>query len=81
MQKIELIDTGVRQLSKSQPLGCDFEGIGTDAESALDDLLHNLQVAGYDVTGLEARIRSEWNPTMAEGDGMNTYYQLQLRLT
>ncbi len=42
-------------------------GEGTDAESALDDLLEGLSVL-RDITGLEGRIKSEWNPSMEEGD-------------
>lgn len=38
-------------------------GYGSECESALDDLLHTLQVRGYDVGGLEGDIKSKWNPT------------------
>ena len=53
-----------------------FWGRGTDAESALDDLLESLS-AYYDVTGLEGRIKSEWGPSMREGDfDEDTHYKL-----
>jgi len=49
-------------------------GIGTDAQSALEDLLESLAY-DYDVTDLEGRIQSEWLPTSSEeGDGDVTYY-------
>jgi len=51
-------------------------GIGTDAESALDDLLENLVFC--DVTGLEGRIKSEWDPSREEGDSDITYYCIRL---
>lgn len=38
-------------------------GWGSECESALDDLLHTLQVRGYDVGGLEGDIKERWNPT------------------
>ena len=44
-----------------------FCGAGTDAESALDDLLEGLSVQ-HVITGLEGRIKSEWSPSMEEGD-------------
>jgi len=53
-------------------------GLGTDAESALDCLLHNLQDHGYDVEGLEARIKAVWNPSTGEGNGATTFYHLYL---
>jgi len=53
-------------------------GVGTDAESALDDLLHNLQEGGYDVAGLEGEIKSDWNPSEDEGDGETEEYRLVL---
>jgi hypothetical protein len=51
-------------------------GVGTDAESALDDLLENLSC--FDVTGLEGRIKSEWGPSSEEGDCDITYYCIRL---
>lgn len=55
-------------------------GMGTDAESALDDLLQNLQENDYDVEGLAARIRMVWNPSTEEGNGATTFYHLYLRI-
>ncbi len=37
-------------------------GHGSESESALDDLLHTLQVESYNVGGLEGRIKDVWNP-------------------
>jgi len=61
-------------------LGDGFEcGVGTDAESALDDLLAELSKY-HDITGLEGRIKSEWEPSDAEGDSdSDTYYCLMLK--
>jgi hypothetical protein len=53
-------------------------GVGTDAESALDDLLHTMQECGYDVAGLEGQIKEGWEPSMEEGDGRKFYYHLGL---
>ena len=52
-------------------------GAGTDAESALDDLLEYL-AQGHDVTGLEGRIKAEWDPSSEEGDCDITYYCIHL---
>ncbi len=49
-------------------------GVGTDAESALDDMLYLLQDQDYDITGLEGQVREEWEPSSEEGDGENCYY-------
>jgi len=50
-------------------------GAGTDAESALDDLLEGLSVL-HDITGLEGRIKSEWNPSTEEGEwDKDTHYK------
>ena len=49
-------------------------GVGTDAESALDDMLHLMQEDGYDITGLEGQIKEGWEPSQDEGDGVNCYY-------
>ncbi len=54
-----------------------FYGIGTDAESALDDLLYALSER-FDITGVEGRIKDVWNPTEDEGDGEDRYYHLGL---
>jgi len=53
-------------------------GEGTDAESALDDLLHKLSVRGFDVGGLEGCIKIVWMPNEDEGDGETTRYYLGL---
>lgn len=49
-------------------------GVGTDAESALDDMLHMMQEADYDITGLEGQIKDFWNPSQEEGDGKGCFY-------
>ena len=49
-------------------------GVGTDAESALDDMLHLMQEDDYDVTGLEGQIKEDWEPSTDEGDGVGCYY-------
>jgi len=56
---------------------CSEIGIGTDAESALDDLLQSLSDFS-DVTGLEGRIKAEWYPSREEGDCDVTYYCIRL---
>ena len=48
-------------------------GVGTDAESALDDMLHLMQ-DDYDITGLEGQIKEGWEPSQEEGDGVSCYY-------
>jgi hypothetical protein len=48
-------------------------GFGTDAESALDDMLHLMQEQDYDITGLEGQIKEDWEPGQDEGDG-DCYY-------
>jgi hypothetical protein len=77
----QLKDFGVQGIYQSQ----DFDphnykhtcyGQGTDAESALDVLLENLATSGFDLTGLEGRIKDEWSPSTEEGDGATTYYCL-----
>jgi len=84
--KFNLIDTRLGTLPDDQldelvqhgPWNQIIHGIGTDAESALDDLLHTLQERGYDVGGLESRIKEVWNPTDEEGDGAGINYHLYL---
>jgi len=49
-------------------------GVGTDAESALEDMFHLMQECDYDITGLEGQIKERWNPSSDEGDGKNCYY-------
>ncbi len=48
-------------------------GVGTDVESALDDMLHLMQ-EDYDITGLEVQIKEDWEPSQDEGDGKGCYY-------
>jgi len=52
---------------------CACYGRGTDAESALDDLLEYMATHGFDITGLEGRIKSRWEPSMEEGAGDTQY--------
>jgi hypothetical protein len=47
-------------------------GVGTDAESALDDMFQLLD--DYDVAGLEGEIKSRWNPSDEEGNGCDLWY-------
>jgi hypothetical protein len=49
-------------------------GVGTDAESALDDMLHLMQEQDFDITGLEGQIKEGWEPSTDEGDGVGCYY-------
>jgi hypothetical protein len=49
-------------------------GVGTDAESALDDMLHMMQEDDFDVTRLEGQVKEEWEPSQDEGDGRKFYY-------
>lgn len=77
----EIRDFGIDSIFKCPDFPIDlsgyqhsFCGAGTDAESALDDLLEGLSVQ-HDITGLEGRIKSEWNPSMEEGDGEDTHYK------
>lgn len=50
-------------------------GAGTDAESALDDLLEALSIH-HDITGLEGHIKSRWEPSTEEGDfDEDTHYK------
>lgn len=49
-------------------------GVGTDAESALDDMLRILQEQDYDITGLEGQIKDFWNPMLEEGNGCDFWY-------
>lgn len=83
--KFNLIDHGVVDLHEFLEHFGDLEGfqfgangVGTDAEGALDDLLEYLANA-YDVTGLEGRIKSRWEPSREEGDCDITYYCIRLR--
>jgi hypothetical protein len=83
--KFRLVDLGLKGLTREEATeallpGWDHvaQGWGTDAESALDTLLHNLQANDFDVVGLEWQIKNIWNPTEVEGDGKNIYYHLYL---
>ena len=49
-------------------------GAGTDAESALDDMLNMMQLDDYDITGLEGQIKEGWEPSLNEGDGVCCFY-------
>lgn len=75
----EICDLGVMDVCAHPSFGqeSDYEyaryGIGTDAESALDDLLEEMSQY-HDVTGLEGRIKSEWDPGTEEGDNTDTLY-------
>jgi hypothetical protein len=75
----QLKDFGIQGIYECQDLGThsykhSCYGYGTDAESALDDLLETLATRGFDVTGLEGRIKDEWSPSEEEDD----YYVLGL---
>jgi hypothetical protein len=80
----KLVDFDVMVLDEFLAEFIDYEGfqqseigVGTDAESALDDLLESLSDFS-DVTGLEGRIKSEWEPSSEEGDCDITYYCIRL---
>lgn len=49
-------------------------GCGTDAESALEDMLNMMQEDDFDITGLEGQIKDGWRPSMDEGDGRDVWY-------
>jgi hypothetical protein len=49
-------------------------GFGTDAESALDDMLHLMQEDDFDISGLEGQIKEGWEPSTDEGDGVSCFY-------
>ncbi len=77
-------DIGVMVLDEFLDISTDYKGfqcseigIGTDAESALDDLLQSLSDF-FDVTGLEGRIKAEWYLSSEEGDCDITYYCIRL---
>lgn len=48
-------------------------GVGTDAESALDDMF-NLMEDDYDITELEGQIKKQWSPSLEEGNGRDFFY-------
>jgi len=75
-----LLDLGLEEITaepKKHPLGR-FEhwaaGWGTDAESALDSMLHHMDSLDYNIAGLEHRIKNTWNPSTVEGDGLQMYH-------
>ena len=82
----EIVDMGIRNgietsrdeilltIKKSLLFNAYTVGVGTDAESALDDMLFLMQDSGFDVSGLEGQIKEEWEPSQDEGDGENYYY-------
>ena len=81
----EIVDLGIREgmgtpvdMFRSPAVSGVFNGfaagVGTDAESALDDLLNTMQEQNYDITGLEGQIKEEWEPSQDEGVGNKFYY-------
>ena len=81
----EIVDMGIRNgmgtpVDKLRELvgGVLFNGfaagVGTDAESALDDMLYLMQEDDFDITGLEGQIREGWEPSQEEGNGCDFYY-------
>ena len=84
----EIVDIGIRE-GMEMPINMFWAlddslfngfsaGIGTDAESALDDMLNNLQERDYDITGLEGQIKEGWEPSQDEGDGHSLYYHFDI---
>lgn len=89
MKKIlyfEVVDIGIRN---SMDIPCDemlmanknpllfngyAAGVGTDAESALENMLVLMQDSGFNVSGLKSQIKEEWEPSQDKGDGENYYY-------
>lgn len=69
--KFELIDLGYDKRLPAQVPQLHFfaMGEGSEAESALDDLLHKMQERDYDVGGLEGSIKDIWHPSK-EADGV-----------
>lgn len=49
-------------------------GVGTDAESALEDMLNKMQEDDFDIVGLEGQIKDGWRPSEYEGDGRDVWY-------
>jgi len=82
----EIVDIGIREgmgtpvdMFRSLATGSELfnafaAGVGADAESALDDMLHTMQEDDYDITGLEGQIKEDWEPSQDEGDGKGCYY-------
>lgn len=83
VNEFKLIDTRLEAISRLkacwnlQHYIAVIHGYGTDAESALDTLLHNLEVNGFDPEGMETRIKEVWTPTEDEGNS-DTQYHLYL---
>jgi hypothetical protein len=82
--EFKLIDTRLEPISRLKACWnlknhiAVIHGYGTDAESALDTLLHNLEVNGFDPEGMEARIKAVWTPSEEEGNFDDTQYHLYL---
>ncbi len=74
---VMVLDEFLANFADYEGFQCSEIGIGTDAESALDDLLQSLSDF-FDVTGLEGRIKAEWYPSSEEGDCDITYYCIRL---
>ncbi len=82
----EIVDIGIRNgmgtpvdMFRSLAAGSELfnafaAGVGTDAESALDDMLHLMQEQDYNITGLEGQIKEEWEPSSDEGWGHFYYH-------
>ena len=81
----EIVDMGIRngmgtplkEMLKAVTAGLHngyTAGVGTDAESALDDMFNRLQEDGFDVEGLEGQIKEDWGPMSDEGDGRDIWY-------
>ena len=82
----EIVDMGIRNgmgtpVNMSRKLAAGSElfnafaaGVGTDAESALDDMLNTMQEQDYDITGLEGQIKEGWEPSQEEGWGHFYYH-------
>jgi hypothetical protein len=67
------VDTFRKLAAESTLFNAFTAGVGTDAESALDDMLHIME-DDYDITGLEGQIKEDWEPSQEEGDGHSRYY-------
>ncbi|MHC4297974.1 MAG: hypothetical protein ACYS7Y_11775 [Planctomycetota bacterium] len=89
IEHFRLIDTGLEKMPEEElvrlcreyPLTNLIHGWGTDADSALDHLFHNLREYGYEVTAKLVRgITDQYHPTCHEGDGEETHYHLYLHI-
>jgi hypothetical protein len=73
-QGMEMPATVVKAAQDSTTFnGCSW-GFGTDAESALEDMLNSLQEMDFYVAGLEGQIKDGWCPGRLEGDGCDQWY-------